>query len=77
MIRQYVEAIVLVGEPDIARAMRFLLEHEHVLVEGSAAVGVAALQRQLIEPKNDGPTVLVLTGRNVAASVLRQYVFDS
>jgi threonine dehydratase len=57
--------------------MRFLLEHEHVLVEGSAAVGVAALQQRAIELNSGGPAVLVLTGRNVAASVLQQYVFDS
>jgi threonine dehydratase len=52
--------------------MRWLLEHEHTLVEGSAAVGVAALLRRLLPL--DGPVVVVLTGRNVAAAVLQQYV---
>jgi len=75
LVERYVEAIVLVTEPAIATAMRFALEHEHVLIEGSAAVGIAALQTQACEAR--GPTVLVLTGRNVAPSVLRQYVFDS
>ncbi|HEY3060663.1 MAG TPA: threonine/serine dehydratase [Chloroflexota bacterium] len=77
LIQQHVKDIALVSEVDIARAMRFLLEHEHVLAEGSAAVGVAAIQNQDLELAPDGPTVIVLTGRNVAAAVLRQYVFDS
>jgi threonine dehydratase len=73
LLEEHVRDVVLVEEPDIVEAMRWLLEHEHVLVEGSGAVGVAALRRQLLPL--DNPTVaVVLTGRNVAASVLRQYV---
>jgi threonine dehydratase len=77
LVQQHVKRIALVSEPDIARAMRALLEHDHVLVEGSAAVGVAAVYRGLLPLDPSGPTVIVLTGRNVSASVLRQYVFDS
>jgi threonine dehydratase len=76
LVRDYVADVILVREQDIARAMTFALEHEHVLIEGSAAVGIAALQTRALEP-DPGPIVLVLTGRNVAPSVLRQYVFDS
>ncbi len=72
LLREHVREVILVEEADIVEAMRWLLEHEHVLVEGSAAVGVAALLRQLLTPL--APTVIVLTGRNVAADVLRQYV---
>ncbi len=72
LLKEHVREVVLVTESDIVHAMRWLLEHEHVLVEGSAAVGVAALLRGLLP--TDGPLVLVLTGRNVAAEVLRQYV---
>jgi threonine dehydratase len=75
LMRQYVREVLLVTETDIARAMRSLLEREHVLVEGSAAVGAAALQQGLLDTAQR-PIVLVLTGRNVAASVLRQYVFN-
>jgi len=72
LLQEHVREVPLVTELDIVEAMRWLLEHEHVLVEGSAAVGVAAWLRQLLPP--GGPTVIVLTGRNVAAEVLRQYV---
>ena len=50
--------------------MRAILEHEHVLVEGSAAVTAAALQTGRL-PVAGRRVVLVLTGRNVAPSVLR------
>jgi threonine dehydratase len=65
LLQQHVRDIALVEEPEIAAAMRWLVEHEHVLVEGSAAVGVAALLGGLIRP--DGPVVAVLTGRNVSS----------
>jgi threonine dehydratase len=70
LARQYVDQIVLVEEPEIAAAMRAILEHEHVLVEGSAAVASAALQTGRL-PIAGRRVVLVLTGRNVAPSVLR------
>jgi len=73
--RQHVAQVALVSEDAIARAMRFLLEHEHILVEGSAAVGVAALQDRLVDA--GGPAVVLLTGRNVAAAVLQQYVLTN
>jgi threonine dehydratase len=71
LIHEHVNQMVLVSEAQIAGAMRWLLEHEHVLVEGSAAVGVAAL---LNGYRPGGATSVVLTGRNVSGAVLRQYV---
>jgi threonine dehydratase len=75
LLHEHVRDVALVREQDIAEAMRRLVCEEHVLVEGSAAVGVAALERRLVDAV--GPTVVILTGRNVAAAVLRQYVLDS
>jgi threonine dehydratase len=72
LIRTHVAQIALVEETAIADAMRRVLEDEHVLVEGSAAVGVAALRGGLLELED--PSVVVLTGRNVAAALLRQVV---
>jgi len=72
LLRAHVREVALVSEAAIADAMRWLLGNEHVLVEGSGAVGVAALLggRQAWP----GPMALVLTGRNVAASVLQDVV---
>jgi len=75
LLQHHVRQVALLEEHEIAAAMRFLLEHERVLVEGAAAVGVAALLRNAVKLETGGATVVVLTGRNVAASVLQQYVF--
>jgi threonine dehydratase len=72
LVRRFVAEMLLVRERSIAQAMRWLLERERVLVEGSAAVGVAAL---LGGYRPSAPVAVVLTGRNVAASVLQRSVF--
>jgi threonine dehydratase len=74
LLRRYVQRIDLVSERAIGEAMVWLLLHEHVLVEGSAAVGVAALLQGVVTPA--GPIAVVLTGRNVARTVLQEYVHD-
>jgi threonine dehydratase len=68
LLTTHVRDVVLVSEAQIAEAMRWMLMHEHVLVEGSAAVGVAALLHRKLGTR--GPLVVILTGRNVASSVL-------
>jgi threonine dehydratase len=70
LARRYVDRVVLVEETEIAAAMRTVLEHEHVLIEGSAAVTVAAIESGRLSVAGRR-VVLVLTGRNVAPSVLR------
>src|SRR5207248_5052071 len=72
LLREHVTRVVLVEEEQIAKAMHWLLVNERVVVEGSAAVGVAALLEGVLPV--DGPAVVVLTGRNVATAVLQQYV---
>ncbi len=72
LLRRHVQRVDLVSERAIGDAMAWLLLHERVLVEGSAAVGVAALLQGVLRPA--GSVVVVLTGRNVARSVLRKYV---
>ena len=75
LARRYVDGIALVSEAEIAAAMRSILEHEHCLVEGSSAVTAAAIVGGSLgegRPSLAGRrVVLVLTGRNIAPSVLR------
>lgn len=63
-IQKYVDDVILVKEEDIVVAILFLLQQNHTLVEGAAAVGVAALlsNKVNIEGKK---CVVVLTGRNI------------
>ncbi len=63
-VQKYVDDLIVVKEDDIVKAILFLLQQNHTLVEGAAAVGVAALlsNKVNIEGKK---CVVVLTGRNI------------
>ena len=64
LCRELVDHTVLVSEDEIAAAMAWMLDEERLTVEGGAAVGVAATLAGRISP--DGPTAVVVSGRNVA-----------
>ena len=69
LVRRTVADVVTVTEDEIATAMRFLAREHGLIAEGSAAVGVAALLTRRAVPAQ-GATVVVITGRNIAASTL-------
>jgi len=73
LCRQLVDGVVVVEEDAIAAAMRWSLEVPHILLEGSAVLGVAALQAGLLEADGRNVTV-VATGRNVSLDALRSIV---
>lgn len=60
-----VEEIAVVDDEQIVGAMRRLQEQEQLIVEGSAAVGLAAILEHKIDVRNR-KVVLVLTGRNIS-----------
>jgi threonine dehydratase len=70
LVQQLVDELLLVSEAQIARAMRYLLDEHHLVVEGSAAVVVAALLEGLVRNAERRPVVALLCGRNVASEVL-------
>ncbi len=70
LCRQLVEEVVLVEEDAIADAMRWALEVPHTLLEGSAVLGIAALQAGVIDA-TDRNVAVVTTGRNVGPEILR------
>ena len=71
LCRGAIDRSILVSESEIRAAMRLLLETEHWLVEGAAAVAVAAFRRDA--RRWDGKKVaIVLCGRNVSPEVLAQ-----
>ena len=61
--RQLVDEVVLVTESEIYEGMRALFHRERLVVEGAAAVGHAAILADKLGV--DGPTAIVVTGRNV------------
>ncbi len=70
MCRQLVDEVVLVDEEQIADAMRWAIDVHHLVVEGSGALGIAALRARMGGLK-DRRVAVVLTGRNVDGATLR------
>jgi threonine dehydratase len=70
LCRRLVDESLLVSEQQISGAMRWIVEHHHTLVEGAAAVAVAAYldHRQRYSGKN---VAIVLCGANIDAATLR------
>ncbi len=65
LVRDLVDDMVLVSEEEIAAAMAFACRAEGLVVEGGAAVGIAALLSGRVS-LDGGPACVVLSGRNVA-----------
>ncbi|RZQ62975.1 threonine/serine dehydratase [Amycolatopsis suaedae] len=63
-VQRLVDDVVEVAEEDIESAWRHLSDATKLVVEPSAAVGLAALRAGVVGPPESGPTVLVLSGGN-------------
>ena len=69
LCQRAIDRSVLVSEEQIRAAMRLVLQTEHWLIEGAAAVAVAAFRQEI--HRWDGKRVaIVLCGRNVSPEVL-------
>ncbi len=64
LVRDLVDETVQVSEAQIADAMRHLFYQEQLIVEGSGAVGVAALLNNVV-PDTGNNTAVIISGRNV------------
>ena len=65
LVRDHVDAVVQVSEPEIEDAIRFLARAHGLVVEGAGAVAVAAVMTGRVVA-GDGPLVVVVSGRNIA-----------
>lgn len=66
ILRERLDNTVLLDEPEILDGMRVLQEEEQLMVEGAAAVGLAAILSNKVSVAGK-KTVLILTGRNISA----------
>lgn len=64
VVRDLVDAVALVSEDEIVAAMRLVYEQERLVIEPSAAVGVAAILAGRVGGPIDRPAVCVLCGGN-------------
>ena len=68
IVRDLVDQIVTVDEPLLGRALAGVVSHEHVVIEGAAAAGPAAILSGQIELK--GNVAVILTGANIDSRTL-------
>ena len=72
MCRDLLDEVVLLSEEEIAAGMRHAYAVEREIVEGAAAIGMAALLFDRIRPQ--GPVVVILSGRNVDMELHRRII---
>lgn len=72
MVRDLVDDLVTVSEAEIAGAIRHAYEAEHQIVEGSGAVGIAALLAGKIDA--GGVTCALLSGGNIDMTLHRRII---
>lgn len=64
LVQQVVDEVVTISEGELRAAMRALAAEEHLMVEGAAAVSVAALASGRLE-RAAAPAVAIVTGANI------------
>src|SRR5713226_7075944 len=69
LCKNVIDRCVLVSEAEIPSAIRLILETEHWLIEGAAAVAVAAFLKEARSYAGKN-AVIILCGRNVSPAVL-------
>ena len=72
MVRDLIDEVALVSEAEIADGIRHAYAEEREIVEGGAAVGIAALLAGKVRP--DGPTIALVSGRNIDMTLHRQLI---
>ncbi|MCG8335333.1 MAG: threonine/serine dehydratase [Proteobacteria bacterium] len=72
--RQTVDDYILVSEEDIKAAIRLMLEHHQILIEGAAALSVAAFLKCKSSLKNKN-VVLIISGKKISLEKLREVLF--
>jgi threonine dehydratase len=73
ILDQHLSSLVAVSERSIAKAIITLLEHEHVVVEGAGAAGVAAVLDGYLPAHIKKPVVMVC-GSNIDMNLLSRLI---
>ncbi|AOO81533.1 hydroxyectoine utilization dehydratase EutB [Bosea vaviloviae] len=72
LCRDLLDGVVLLSEAEIAAGIRHAAREEGEIVEGAGAVGIAALLAGKANPQ--GPTAIIVSGRNIDDTVHRRIV---
>jgi threonine dehydratase len=73
MVQQYVDETVLVSEEEITQALWLCLSQQRMVIEGGAAVGIAALLADKVQKYGENIAV-VLSGANVSMQVMKEII---
>jgi threonine dehydratase len=71
IIQRLVDGIILVSEETIRNAIARIAREDHIMIEGSAAVSVAALNDELLSSKS---VVAVISGRNISLDLFAETI---
>ncbi len=77
MVRDLVDEALLVTEAEIAEGIRFAYTEHGEVIEGAAAVGIAALLAGKLQSTGDdgtGPLTLLLSGKNIDPDLHRRII---
>lgn len=72
LCRDYLDGTVLVTEEDIRDAMQALYYEDRIVAEGASTVGIAAILSGKV--RLEGPTGIIVTGRNVDMGMFTRIV---
>ncbi|MHA2156731.1 MAG: threonine/serine dehydratase [Candidatus Hodarchaeales archaeon] len=75
LCQRYVDHFILVTEEKIRKAMIFMLEKHHMVVEGAAGVAIAAFQQDYKRYKGKN-VVLIICGGNLGFHQLKELICD-
>lgn len=70
LCRDHVDQYISVTEAEIAASLREFMDHQHMLIEGSAAVAIAAFMKTAVSFKNQH-IAIVLCGANISLDTLQ------
>jgi threonine dehydratase len=76
LTRQLADDVVLLDEAAIARGIVFAYCEERLVIEGAAAVGIAAILDGRVDVKR-GPVVLVISGSNIDMNLHRRLIQEA
>ncbi|SAL19263.1 threonine dehydratase [Caballeronia udeis] len=76
LTQELADSIVLLDEASIARGIVHAYREERLVIEGAAAVGIAALLDGRLELKS-GPVVLVVSGANIDIGLHRRLIQEA
>jgi threonine dehydratase len=74
MIEALVDDLVVVTEEEIASAILLLVERQKTVVEGAAAVALAALATGRVSVRPEDTVVLLMSGGNIDVNILSRII---